>query len=98
MCGLSAIVEHGGGDRLLASLLAMHGRIRHRGPDGEGFTVFGQDWRAIPARSEQRLRELAPERLRAGLAFRWLQIQDPGETAAQPMASPDGTVWLTFNG
>src|SRR5579862_4451366 len=98
MCGLSAIVAPEGDDRLLISLLDMHGRIRHRGPDGEGFTVFDADWRAAAARSERQLRELAPPRLRAGLAFRWLQIQDPGETAAQPMASPDGSVWLTFNG
>jgi asparagine synthase (glutamine-hydrolysing) len=98
MCGLSAIVELGSSDRLLRPLLDMHERIRHRGPDGEGFAVFDSSWRAVAARSTQQLRELAPAKLRVGLAFRWLQIQDPGETAAQPMASPDGAVWLTFNG
>ena len=98
MCGLSAIVEFEPGDRLLPSLLAMHDRIPHRGPDGEGFTVIDADWRATSARSKEALRQSASSKLRVGLAFRWLQIQDPGENSAQPMASADGSVWLTFNG
>jgi asparagine synthase (glutamine-hydrolysing) len=98
MCGLSAIVEFRPNGRLLQSLLEMHDRIRHRGPDGEGFTLLDADWQASTARSASGLRERAGADLRAGLAFRWLQIQDPGETAAQPMVSPDGSVWLAFNG
>jgi asparagine synthase (glutamine-hydrolysing) len=98
MCGLSAIVEFGSEDRLVQSLLEMHDRIPHRGPDGEGFTLIDAGWQAVSAKSAHDLRALAPSDWRIGMAFRWLQIQDPGETAAQPMASPDGSVWLTFNG
>jgi asparagine synthase (glutamine-hydrolysing) len=98
MCGLSAIVDFEPGDRLLQPLLAMHERIPHRGPDGEGFTVVDAGWRATSARTAAELQHSAASGLRLGMAFRWLQIQDPGEAAAQPMASPDGSVWLMFNG
>jgi asparagine synthase (glutamine-hydrolysing) len=98
MCGLSAIIELEPDERLLESLLAMHECIPHRGPDGEGFTTVDGVWQATSARSAAELRRLASRELRLGLAFRWLQIQDPGEAAAQPMASRDGSVWLMFNG
>jgi asparagine synthase (glutamine-hydrolysing) len=98
MCGLSAIVDFEPSDRLLQPLLAMHERIPHRGPDGEGFIVVDADWRATGARTAAELQLSATSKLRVGMAFRWLQIQDPGEAAAQPMASRDGLVWLMFNG
>jgi asparagine synthase (glutamine-hydrolysing) len=98
MCGLSAIIDFEPGQRLLPSLLAMHERIPHRGPDGEGFTVVDASWRATGERTAAGLQSSARPDLRLGMAFRWLQIQDPGEAAAQPMASPDGSVWLMFNG
>jgi asparagine synthase (glutamine-hydrolysing) len=98
MCGLSAIVDFEPDDRLLQSLLAMHDRILHRGPDGEGFTVVDTGWNALSARTMSDLQSSSRSALRVGMAFRWLQIQDPGEAAAQPMGSPDGSVWLMFNG
>ena len=98
MCGLSAIVDFEPSERLLQAMLAMHARIPHRGPDGEGFAVLDADWKAVGARTTSELHSSAPPRLRVGMAFRWLQIQDPGEAAAQPMASPDSSVWLMFNG
>ena len=76
----------------------MHEQIPHRGPDGEGFTLVDDAWRAFTARTAGELSASAASKLRLGMAFRWLQIQDPGEAAAQPMASPDGSVWLMFNG
>ena len=98
MCGLSVIIDFEPGERLLQPLLAMHERIPHRGPDGEGFTVVDAAWHTTSARTADELQLSAASKLRVGMAFRWLQIQDPGEAAAQPMASPDGSVWLMFNG
>jgi asparagine synthase (glutamine-hydrolysing) len=98
MCGLSAIVDFEPGKPLIQSLLAMHKSISHRGPDGEGFTLLDAAWHAVSARTPAELHRTTAARLRVGMAFRWLQIQDPGEAAAQPMASPDGSVWLMFNG
>jgi len=99
MCGLSAIVDFGSGEGLLESLLAMHGQIRHRGPDGEGFCLVDDHWRSIRSDCRSGLRGDPPfPALRAGLAFRWLQIQDSSNAAAQPMASVDGSILLLFNG
>ena len=98
MCGLSAIVDFKPGNRLIQDLLAMHERIPYRGPDGEGFTVVDANWRATTARTVAELPSSAAADLRLGMAFRWLQIQDPGEAAAHPMASSDGMIWLMFNG
>jgi asparagine synthase (glutamine-hydrolysing) len=98
MCGLSAIIDFEPGKPLLESLLAMHKAISHRGPDGEGFALLNAAWRTVNARAPAELHRSAAGQLRVGIAFRWLQIQDPGEAAAQPMASPDGSVWLMFNG
>jgi asparagine synthase (glutamine-hydrolysing) len=76
----------------------MHRCIPHRGPDGEGFALLDSAWRVTRLRSASALRPAMTGSWRLGMAFRWLQIQDPGEASAQPMASPDGTVWLMFNG
>jgi asparagine synthase (glutamine-hydrolysing) len=98
MCGLSAIVEFEPGDQLLPSLFSMHRCIPHRGPDGEGFALLDSAWRITRLRTASALCPAMTGSWRLGMAFRWLQIQDPGEASAQPMASPDGTVWLMFNG
>lgn len=56
-------------------LREMTRRLRHRGPDGEGYHI-------------------EPE---ASLGHRRLAILDI-EGGAQPMSSPDGRVWVSFNG
>ena len=98
MCGLSAIISLAGVGALARSLADMHGRIAHRGPDGEGFVLVDAEWRAtwLPDSAASCGVNIAGHR--AGLAFRWLHIQDPGEAARQPMSSPDGAVWLMLNG
>jgi asparagine synthase (glutamine-hydrolysing) len=98
MCGLSAIIDFEPSEQLLGPLLAMHECIPHRGPDGQGFTVIDDSWRANGARGAAELRRDAAAKLRVGMAFRWLRIQDPGEAATQPMSSRDGSVCLMFNG
>src|SRR5262249_54853801 len=75
-------------------LRRMHAPIRHRGPDGEGFLVV-EDGRAHRAPS---LGATPAAGLRVGLAFRRLKIVDLTEAAAQPMASPDGALWIVFHG
>jgi asparagine synthase (glutamine-hydrolysing) len=98
MCGLSAIVDFGPGEGLLDALLAMHAPIHHRGPDGEGFCLVDDRWRFVRPDGGSDARGASSPPLRAGLAFRWLQIQDSSEAAAQPMASGDSSILLLFNG
>jgi asparagine synthase (glutamine-hydrolysing) len=87
MCGISVVAAFRTGDDVREPLLRMHDAIPHRGPDGEGVLLVGEDGVA---------RGSGPARL--GVRFRWLKIQDPDESAAQPMASPDASAWLAFNG
>jgi asparagine synthase (glutamine-hydrolysing) len=85
----------------------MTGALRHRGPDGEGFlfadsrdrrhwafrtdeTPAGIDWPVLPAEP--------PEGADVGLGHRRLAIIDPGVGGHGPMASPDGRLWITYNG
>src|SRR3954453_18527370 len=87
MCGLSAIVEFGPVG-VLPFLLQMHDQIAHRGPDGEGFAIWNAAMQGIVTRSRDELIQSAPAEPRIAAAFRWLKIQAPHESAAQPMLSP----------
>ena len=79
MCGLSAVVDFAPKRGVLPALLAMHDRIVHRGPDGEGFAAWDVGLQGIVTRSRDKLQGAAPANARVGAAFRWLKIQDPHE-------------------
>jgi asparagine synthase (glutamine-hydrolysing) len=95
MCGISAIVDRAGSPESVARLLRMHAPIRHRGPDGEGFLVIDRDLRA---HREREPGAVAPREAVAAVAFRRLNVIDLSEEASQPMSSPDGMIWIAFNG
>ena len=61
---------------------AMTARLVHRGPDGHGTQSFPGVDGALPA----------------SLGHRRLSILDPGPRGAQPMCTPDGRYWITYNG
>jgi asparagine synthase (glutamine-hydrolysing) len=94
VCGISAVIGAGDAGQTQALLARMHGPIRHRGPDGEGFLIVGPDG----ARRPPSLEGGGTGRALAGMAFRRLKILDLSEAAAQPMGSPDGSLWIVFNG
>jgi asparagine synthase (glutamine-hydrolysing) len=98
MCGLSAIVDFSPSGAVLPELLAMHDKIVHRGPDGEGFAAWDAALKGVVTRSRDELRGAAPADVCVGVAFRWLKIQDPHESAGQPMLSKDGAACMLFNG
>ena len=93
MCGLSVILDVSGSPRLSRVLEAMHARIPHRGPDGQGFLLCGPDGRV--ARGDTMPDVLDPL---FGMAFRRLKICDLSDAAAQPMVSADGRTAIVFNG
>ena len=97
MCGISVLLDPIGSPRLIARLLAMHGVIRHRGPDGEGFLLFDDQGSVTHATRPEALHAttVAP---RLGFAFRRLKICDLSAAADQPMGSADGKTWIVFNG
>ncbi len=85
MCGIAGILEYATDptDRE-APLSRMRRALRHRGPDDEGIFL-----------SEAGSRK--PES-RCGLAHTRLSILDLSPAGHQPMATPDGRYWITFNG
>jgi len=60
----------------------MTGRLEHRGPDGYGTRSFPSVNGGLPA----------------SLGHRRLSILDPGPRGAQPMCTPNGRYWITYNG
>jgi asparagine synthase (glutamine-hydrolysing) len=61
---------------------AMTQRLAHRGPDGYGTRSFSGVGGVMPA----------------SLGHRRLSILDPSPRGAQPMGSPSGRYWITYNG
>lgn len=65
----------------------------HRGPDGEGFAVWGDRLHLTYAPEGPAL-----EPSTCALAHQRLAILDPGIRGRQPMCDPDGRAVLVFNG
>ncbi len=82
--------------------------MRHRGPDDEGYLLCSWARReaALAAGEETspalRLRHLEDSALVPEadvlLGFRRLSIHDLSEAGHQPMGTPDGKLWIIFNG
>lgn len=108
MCGIAAVFDSDGVD--VGELRAMTDLIRHRGPDSEGFVLLGPQGAAPFPGPDTDPSCLALDSVdspraepgsgdwTAGLGHRRLSIVDLSPTGHQPMASPDGRVWLTYNG
>ncbi|AXK39276.1 asparagine synthase (glutamine-hydrolyzing) [Crenobacter cavernae] len=86
MCGIAGYF--GLSERPVAVREAMLAALRQRGPDSQHAVGFGP--------SGQRLAE--PGAAPNALLHARLSIMDPRPEADQPMASPDGQVWLCYNG
>jgi asparagine synthase (glutamine-hydrolysing) len=112
MCGIFGAISRGAAS--FPVLAGMSHLLRNRGPDGEGFALFTTDGdvlvRGGPATPPQTFgsgTSFAPtamlgagEERRANIAFghRRLAIVDLSAHGHQPMASPDGRIWMVFNG
>ena len=112
MCGILGLISRTGDvPPVLADMSAL---IRHRGPDGEGFALFGGDAPPLvrggpdtPAHVYSTQTPFAPERLiergdyagvRLALGHRRLSIVDLSASGHQPMASADQDHWIVYNG
>ena len=99
MCGIAGMVALNGSPVQPAILQQMADRLAHRGPDGEGFVfAAGRPHATRHVALRHTGQWLQGEPVTVGLAHRRLAIIDLSDRGLQPMASPDGTVWLVFNG
>lgn len=107
MCGIYGIWHRDGQPVDLTALRTATSRLRHRGPDDEGYLL------AHPAQgtcashagleTDQRLTLLPLDQARGAgyslaFGFRRLAILDLSPAGHQPMASADGRFWIVFNG
>lgn len=107
MCGLSAIFAPETHVRP-TDLVRMTRAVTHRGPDDGGFVFIDGSENRLPLfvrdidgnRPEAEiLGDLAGGiRIEVGMGHRRLSIVDLSSAGTQPMASPDGRYWVTYNG
>jgi asparagine synthase (glutamine-hydrolysing) len=107
MCGFAALVSLSGAPIDVTRLGRMTRALVHRGPDDEGYLLACQaTGQAIGARgrdtiagvSGPSLAELGDRSWTVGLGVRRLAIRAPGPEGRQPMATPDGRLWVALNG
>lgn len=115
MCGLSGIVQLQKHSSNLAEVLKkMNDRLKHRGPDDEGFTLFaeenvhcfaGQDTpnasydSHLPFAAKSKIDEAQNQGFDLGFGHRRLAIIDLSAGGHQPMCLQENqNIWITFNG
>jgi asparagine synthase (glutamine-hydrolysing) len=99
MCGIVGIVAVDGCVDPLV-LQRMNDLVAHRGPDGERFLLASGDWGQLRYSFQKRADDgtMGDFPIRIGLGHRRLAILDLSDRGLQPMATPDGRMWIIFNG
>ena len=94
MCGIAGILEYATdtADRE-APLARMRRALRHRGPDDEGIFISEAGGQRSEVRGQRS--EGGPG---CGFVHTRLSILDLSPAGHQPMSTPDGRYWITFNG
>ena len=111
MCGISGIVSLGNKPVPVGRIKPACDSISHRGPDDAGYAFFGESWSAAfcdeefahrnPGLDVLDINSLSPEQrmsCRLALGHRRLSIIDLSSHGHQPMSTPDGHYWISYNG
>jgi asparagine synthase (glutamine-hydrolysing) len=108
MCGIVGIWNFAREEKGMSHLLMkMANRLRHRGPDDEGYLLANTlSGRALLLGGEDTRKELELPMLNQnrngsfdlGLGFRRLSILDLSSAGHQPMGNERGNIWIVYNG
>ena len=101
MCGIAGFLLDEISPAAPDWLTAMTQSLFHRGPDDGSGVIFGMNGkptveRQFPGPDDRPNWSYIPAKL--GLGARRLSIVDRSAAGHQPMSSPDGRVWLIYNG
>jgi len=105
MCGIAGVAS--AEPEALRAIARMTAALSHRGPDDEGYVFLdsrtGRAWPrrgadSTPVFADQPMVGGAPGGADIALGHRRLAILDLSPAGHGPMASPDGRLWLTYNG
>lgn len=112
MCGIAAVIAASPAN--LSFVQSMCDLIRHRGPDGEGYTTFDHNLTPMPSgcadtplavytmdapyAPRRRIKENGDGAAIAALGHRRLAIVDQSPLAHQPMCTYDARYWISYNG
>lgn len=101
MCGIAGLILEELDPRGPGWVTAMTQRLYHRGPDAGGAVVFGMGGTPVVRRilgGPDEDVQWPHMNASVALGARRLAIIDLSAAGRQPMSSPDGQVWLVFNG
>lgn len=90
MCGVGALLKLPTAGITYEHLVDFNNKVNHRGPDGEGLSLFSNHQGAWSAAD--------PSAWKLALTHKRLSILDLSEAGRQPMSYADETLWITFNG
>ena len=111
MCGITGLLSSG--TIKVNNLVAMNSLIRHRGPDDEGYVLFGKNavtclagndtvsgvmHASIPWSPSRHISAEISEDANLAFGHRRLSIVDTSPLGHQPMCYGDGRYWITYNG
>ncbi len=112
MCGIAGILSFGSNSFPALRLKRMADMLVHRGPDDAGYVFFSKDGdipqefsdpefskriHSKPVLNRESLGQISKDIVFA-MTHRRLSILDLTAAGHQPMASPDGRYWITYNG
>ena len=112
MCGITGIISFSLEKNIPELIKKMSDKLSHRGPDGEGFLLFNET-EIVPSFTDNTPHHLVAGKYNfspsthihsikfhptGALGHRRLSILDTTEAGHQPMCTPDGKIWITYNG
>lgn len=107
MCGIAGII--GEIENSAGTIKRMSDKLRHRGPDDEGYILYDQKKNKVynsvgedsVLGSDVFLRNIlsfSSRKFKVVFGHRRLSILDLSWRGHQPMGTPDGKIWIVFNG